>query len=945
MSNINHSPIPSEELLLKQLERERLQFELSTEESLEERQQRRETFQHEEGGRRYLAELAKKKARKDYSSTTGGSTLESLMVEGVAAELAQSFITTEKTVGINLAKVMAAYNKTQNLPLFDGKTEDHALDEDGNLRRVSVFDCEKASLIAIRLAISTCRMPLFTNDESRRGRKDGARPTLQQLEQEIGRHLETQLIVDYAMTAFPAGKQGGLGLVKTLLKYAYHDRAGLGQKAFNTREKFSKVAEGGLLPGLFNWRPWSDGDKGIMGNHILGIVAHHSFEECPDGLFTQETVNAYRNGGWKTIACLALTPEAAELADHLDLKAADKAYLELPMLHAPLPHTKGQGGGYHQVQVAGQKSAIKATYKADMALSDGHLEFQNQQQNVPLRINRWIYDLLMEVSELPYNARTIGSFSGPVRVDDIVTVHLPSDLLEQKRESMKRGQPFSDPHDQERWDCAKRIRKSQFAEFYQLDREVSQSMSRQTLEAAGMCLNDERFFVVVEGDFRGRFYCSSGPLNYQGRDYQKALLEFADPVAVDDRTEYWLRLSMAGDMGFDKCSYQERLAVIDRFREQIIASVRDPIGYDWWKDKANVEKPWQWLAVAREWVRLFVDHIGPRETHCRVQVDATCSGQQICAGWLQCQTTAEQVNLVACDRPGDIYGSVLDVANASIAANNYLIEAAYKTSFKDGRKKRKPILKRRLKALAATDPVLRKGPRKGSKGILMVGQYGAGKKRRIAEFSATCRLPGLPSGEDKFTFEEASALYPHFELGLKQCVPALDEVLAWVKAVTKAALTRPDAPNYLLIPLPDGSVIKQHYPQQLRRRIDLIHMGSKRLRRQGSVLEPTKIPDLSKHMTSTCANLVHGGDSSVLVFALRDCGVPFTTNHDSISGRPSKEMDLIQERFREGLYEVFQNSPLERFITLNGLDPKDFPVPFVGTYDITQVLTATYACC
>ena len=238
---------------------------------------------------------------------------------------------------------------------------------------------------------------------------------------------------------------------------------------------------------------------------------------------------------------------------------------------------------------------------------------------------------------------------------------------------------------------------------------------------------------------------------YQGRDHQKGLIEFADAVEVDDRTEWWMKVGMAGFMGLDKMPFDDRVAGFDKVRFEVIASVRDPINCDWWKDKHNVEKPWQWMQVAREWVRLYVDGDSDRTTRCRVPVDATCSGQQLCAGWTRSLTTAKQVNLVDGPAPADIYGNVLKVAADALKACGYNVSSKSKRS-------RQPILKRRLKALGVDKikhPKQWGKVRKGFKAILMVAQYGAGRKTRVKDFSENTNLYWLKEDEQTFDFTKA----------------------------------------------------------------------------------------------------------------------------------------------------------------------------------------------
>ena len=266
---------------------------------------------------------------------------------------------------------------------------------------------------------------------------------------------------------------------------------------------------------------------------------------------------------------------------------------------------------------------------------------------------------------------------------------------------------------------------------------------------------------------------------------------------------------------------------------------------------------------------------------------------------------------------------------------------------------RLPILKRRLKALAVDKELHPKwwgAVRKGFKAILMVAQYGAGRETRVKDFSKGTKLGWLKEDEQTFDFSEASAIYPFTKKGLDECVPALDALLGWVKGIVNAALTRDGANNYILIPLSDGSVVKQLYPKMDKGRVETAHVSSfirkEKKRKRNVDLISTEEANLEKHLSSTMANLVHGGDSCALVFAGQHFGdIPFTTNHDSVSGRPGKEMDTLVTSLKIGLKEVFVKNPLKKFVELNGLEYREHKPPrYTGKerYNINRLNDATY---
>ena len=71
----------------------------------------------------------------------------------------------------------------------------------------------------------------------------------------------------------------------------------------------------------------------------------------------------------------------------------------------------------------------------------------------------------------------------------------------------------------------------------QQDKRVEAGLnSLRLLGIAQKCVDDERFYLPVQPDFRGRYYPRVSFLSYQSGDTGRALLEFADAYPVDDRT-------------------------------------------------------------------------------------------------------------------------------------------------------------------------------------------------------------------------------------------------------------------------------------------------------------------------------------------------------------------------------------------------------------------------
>jgi hypothetical protein len=881
----------------------------------------REVLQKELGLQQFQRQLESRKLGKDYSRSTAGEVISTNLMGLVIDQVEIAMEATLDRAGINSQEIGEVYSRLKAVPKID-------LDSGAKTgETVNPWDHRQAALIAFRTMLDVVQMPIHAIEEGHRGRRFAGRPTLYQLHLDIGKRLETQLILNLLRLYFPDSNHR-VGFISRMLKETYSRQASSDQKNTTTRLKLNRLADWyedecqkTELAELFRWKPWDNRFRRIIGAKLVAIVQSSCWLGEGIRVF-KETAGA---GG---IYYLDLTLDGHMFANALEKEAGAKAFVSLPMLCPPKPHSSVSKGGYLNVGRPEVEHPASGAFKGRLELSDAHLEFLNIQAAVPLRINQFILKTMEGIYGLRGEGRNIGKFVPKPFKEDYVE-EMPAHLA---------SRPSTDPE-------KRRFReaiKGQYKAFLQLDQKAKGYRTEDLLWIAQHCRHDERLWLPTSGDFRGRTYVSGCLLNYQGTDASKALLEFADGVEADERTEWWLIMEMAACMGFDKLSFKERERRVAEAFVDIIESVKDPIDWDWWKEQ---DKPWSLLAAAQEWVRLFVEYNSDRRTHARVSVDATCSGQQFMAGWTRSLKTAQQVNLVPAEAPTDVYANVL---NATVESLNAI---DYRVPLKEGQ-----IAKTKLKALGSKDPIKRSKARAGTKGVVMVGQYGAGKTKRIEEFAERCKLPWLSDGS--FSIEEAKALYPHIQQGLDICLEALDPFLSWCQNIASAALSNGlegeldpltgKPRNRIYLPSADGSVSVQRYPKTALMKIHLDHLGSlilKGKRRDEVDQHPTQEADISKHVSSVAANFVHANDGAALVLGLSKHPFPFTTCHDSIAGRPGKEMDQLQMAMRRALYSVFTSDICTQFVELNGLKVEDHPLPNFQTYDPQEVLSATYAYC
>lgn len=185
------------------------------------------------------------------------------------------------------------------------------------------------------------------------------------------------------------------------------------------------------------------------------------------------------------------------------------------------------------------------------------------------------------------------------------------------------------------------------------------------LEIARAYLN-ETFYFPHNVDFRGRAYPMSPFLNYMGADLSRGLLTFGVGKPLGPSGLRWLKIHLANVFGYDKASFEERVAFAEGHLTEIFNSAEKPLdGHRWWLE---AEDPWQCLAACKE----LRNALNSRDPHLfmsklAVHQDGTCNGLQHYAALGGDAMGARQVNLEPGDRPSDIYSGVAELVQEGIA--------------------------------------------------------------------------------------------------------------------------------------------------------------------------------------------------------------------------------------------------------------------------------------
>lgn len=198
--------------------------------------------------------------------------------------------------------------------------------------------------------------------------------------------------------------------------------------------------------------------------------------------------------------------------------------------------------------------------------------------------------------------------------------------------------------------------------------ELERFLSKKLVEENIIVLSDifvdmPEIFIPIRMDYRGRIYCESEYLNYQGTDLAKSLLLFSKGEKIlksDNDSINYLKIFGANCYGnkLDKKSFEDRIKWVDgniknirNFHNGILIS--------------EAESKFMFISFCFEFNR-WLDCLDDSNTshfitYQPIQIDATCNGYQHISMLVQDLNLAKDLNLVESDRkdvPNDFYSFV-----------------------------------------------------------------------------------------------------------------------------------------------------------------------------------------------------------------------------------------------------------------------------------------------
>ena len=412
-------------------------------------------------------------------------------------------------------------------------------------------------------------------------------------------------------------------------------------------------------------------------------------------------------------------------------------------------------------------------------------------------------------------------------------------------------------------------------------------------------------------DFRSRIYCSPSPVQTQGSDYSRGMLEFADGLPIGERGLYWLKVQLANTFGVDKVSYADRVTWAEELMQELVRSEFCPLDWSAWE---GADKPFQALATAWDLHQaLSMDDPTKFVSYTPIAMDGSCNGLQHLSAMGRDSLAGAAVNLLDSEIPGDIYTLVMDAVVKMVEMERH----------------QDPM------AAAWHGNVKRKTVKRG----VMTTPYGVtfmGIRDQLVTDGFT---RGLPGNE----FKLANYMAKKITAGISDVFKPGKEIMTWLQESASMIVKASNEPVQWTTPLGFDAV--QHYvkPKSTGVRVEL-PSGSALLKLRS--WDNDKL-DVRKARNGIAPNFVHSLDAAhemATVLALKDHGVEhFLGIHDSYAVHPC-HVDLMHEVIRDEFVNIHETEPLAQFKADNearlGITLPDLPCR--GDLNIGEVRNSTY---
>ncbi|XP_019420030.1 PREDICTED: DNA-directed RNA polymerase 2B, chloroplastic/mitochondrial-like [Lupinus angustifolius] len=681
----------------------------------------------------------------------------------------------------------------------------------------------------------------------------------------------------------------------------------LRKKVMDLMKKQKLVAVRGIVKGQDDSKPWGPVIKTKVGSRLIELLMQTAYIQPPSDQIVDcapDIRPAFMH------SFVTLTREAQKTSkrygviqcDPLVLKGLDKTAKNMvipymPMLVPPVNWTGYDKGGHlflpsYVMRTHGVRQQREAVKRSPRKQLEPVFEALDTLGNTKWRVNKKVLSVIDRIWA------SGGRLADLVDRDDVPFPEEPDTDDEAQIKKWK-------------WKV-KHVRKENRERYAQrCDIELKLAVARKMKDEDG-------FYYPHNLDFRGRAYPMHPHLNHLGSDVCRGILEFSEGRPLGKSGLQWLKIHLANlyANGVDKLSHEGRTAFTENHLDDIFDSADKPLeGSRWW---LSAEDPFQCLAVCITLTEALKSS-SPETFISRIPVhqDGSCNGLQHYAALGRDKLGAAAVNLVAGEKPADVYSG---------------IAARVLNIMQNDAQKDPAIFPDALHARTLVNQV----DRKLVKQTVMTSVYGVtyiGAREQIKR-----RLKERDAISDDSELFGASCYAAKITLtALEEMFQGARSIMSWLGDCAKIIASE-NQPVRWTTPL--GLPVVQPY-RKLGRHIIKTSLQILTLQQ-----ETDKVM-VKRQKTAFPPNFVHSLDGSHMMMTAVTCkkeGLNFAGVHDSYWTHAG-DVDQMNRILREKFVELYETPVLENLVEgFQRSFPKlSFPpLPERGDFDLREVLESPY---
>jgi len=418
----------------------------------------------------------------------------------------------------------------------------------------------------------------------------------------------------------------------------------------------------------------------------------------------------------------------------------------------------------------------------------------------------------------------------------------------------------------------------------------------------------EKLWLPHQIDSRTRSYAIPTQFSFQGSQWQRVLLQFHRSKPLNDHGRYWLAVHTANSWGYDKVSFDDRVAWTENHMYQIVNAGRKGLADEWWME---AKQPLPFLAACRAWAY-------PEEAaRIAVEFDASANGLQHFSAMGLDPIGAAAVNLTPRDKPADPYGDVMAVAI--------------------GKCNDTPLGKQ-AKALITRD---------FAKSLVMPMSYGQTEWKAKELTSQHLIANGYGDAVEKWKLRDDALPLWHYlhntmQASIGTTFSKAVEIMKWMSQCAKAITSDDGKPNtnslWWVTPL--GFPVEQSYMQMAQSTFKTL--AGKISMEYEDDCAPS-IPQ--KQASAATPNTVHSFDATHKYMTCRAVildGGDFRHRHDAY-GSHANDADMLHRHARQEFVNLHSMNLLDFLYQQWKKQNSSIPEPPQrGSFDLSQVLGNTY---